>query len=82
MQVTVKLFATLRFSAGWAEQHLDVDEGATVGTILQILEERYPDLDLANRTVYAALNQDYAQQDDRLKDGDIVALFPPVSGGI
>ena len=31
--------------------------------------------------VYAAVNQSYAQMDRVLAEGDVVAIFPPVSGG-
>jgi molybdopterin synthase sulfur carrier subunit len=35
----------------------------------------------AERPVRAAVNQDMAQNDTRVKDGDEIAFFPPVTGG-
>lgn len=81
MQVTVKLFATLRTNAGWGEQQVELPEGATIHALLAAMEEKQPDLDMANRPVYAAVNQAYADAEQELSDGDVVALFPPVSGG-
>lgn len=81
MQVTVKLFATLRANAGWGEQQVELPDGATIHALLAALEENQPDLDMANRPVYAAVNQSYAEAEQQLADGDVVALFPPVSGG-
>lgn len=81
MQVQVKLFATLREQAGWAQQGYSLPEGATVETLLETLEADAPDLRLRGRAVYAAVNQQYAQRSAVLQDGDEVALFPPVSGG-
>jgi molybdopterin synthase catalytic subunit len=81
MQVVVRLFATLRQEAGWSEQKVDLPEGTTLGEALQRLEEEYAGLRLSNRAVYAAVNQSYAKLDQRLADGDVVAVFPPVSGG-
>ena len=81
MNVTVKLFATLRMKAGWSEQKFDLPADATIHTLLAALEEKQPDMDMANRPVYAAVNQDYADAEHQLADGDVVALFPPVSGG-
>jgi len=34
-----------------------------------------------NKPVRAAVNQDVAQGDTRITDGDEIAFFPPVTGG-
>ena len=73
MAVTVRLFAGLRERAGWARRELDV---ATVADV-------WPALDLGdepNGLLYA-VNREYAERDLELRDGDEVALIPPVSGG-
>jgi sulfur-carrier protein len=79
--VTVKLFATLREQAGWSEQKLSMPGGTTLGDLMRLLGEATPKLKLAGRPVYAAVNQSYAQMDQELHEGDVVAIFPPVSGG-
>ncbi len=79
--VTVKLFATLRQQAGWAEQSMRVPSGSTVGALMTMIIETTPDLKLSGRAVYAAVNQSYSQMDRVLQEGDVVAIFPPVSGG-
>ena len=81
ISVTVKLFATLRQQAGWAAQVVRVPSGSTVGELMTILSQATPDLKLTGRAVYAAVNQSYVKQDHLLVDGDVVAIFPPVSGG-
>ena len=81
MQITVHLFATLRQQAGWKENTIDVPTGATVGDLLRHLEQNFATLHLVGRSLYAAVNQEYAQLDQVLQPGDEVALFPPVSGG-
>ena len=81
MQVTVKLFATLRQTAGWEQRTLDLADDATVGDLLAHLEAQEPALKLTGRAVYAAVNQAYVQVEQRLAAGDLVAIFPPVSGG-
>jgi molybdopterin synthase catalytic subunit len=81
MQITVRLFATLRQVAGWSNQPLDVPEGATLREALAAIDARYPQLNIGTRTYYAAINQEYAKSDQVLHEGDEVAIFPPVSGG-
>jgi molybdopterin converting factor subunit 1 len=82
MHVTVRLFATLRQIAGWAQETLEVPEGTTVSTALTELNRRYPTLGVTKRTIYVAVNQEYARGTQILREGDELALFPPVSGGI
>jgi molybdopterin converting factor subunit 1 len=81
MKIAIRLFATLRQEAGWSEQTIEVAEGATLADVLASAERMFPALRVTGRPVYAAVNQQYAQLDRVLADGDVVALFPPVSGG-
>lgn len=81
MEVKVLLFATLRQLAGWKERSLELAEGATLGDVLQQLTAEQPQLDLNTRTIYAAVNEEYAQHETVLQPADVVAIFPPVSGG-
>ena len=73
MNVTIKLFAGLRERAGWSERKVDASTVADVWAALGLGEEP-PGL------LYA-VNQEYAERDRPLEEGDEVALIPPVSGG-
>lgn len=79
--VAVKLFATLRQRAGWSDRQIRLEPETTVGQLLDQLSADHPGLDLARRTIYAAVNEEFAQRSQVLQDGDDVAIFPPVSGG-
>ena len=81
MNVSVRLFATLRQQAGWKEQGFDLPEGATVRDLVAQLDARHPELGLARRVYYAAVNEEYAKGETPLHEGDTVGIFPPVSGG-
>ena len=59
IQVKVRLFATLRQSAGWKEKLIDVPDATTVGELLKLLEQSYPTLHLTGRSLYAAVNQEF-----------------------
>jgi MoaE-MoaD fusion protein len=74
VHVTVKVFAGLRERAGWRVRELDV--GPTVGDVWEALG-----LGEEPAGLLYAVNQEYADRDRPLADGDEVALIPPVSGG-
>jgi molybdopterin synthase catalytic subunit len=72
--VRVRLFAGLRERAGWSE--LELDGIACVGDV-------WPALELGDEPagLLYAVNREYAERERELRDGDEVALIPPVSGG-
>ncbi len=70
----MRVFAGLRERAGWSEKEIDV-----VGCVGDVWAE----LGLGDEPagLLYAVNQEYADRDRKLVDGDEVALIPPVSGG-
>lgn len=88
VQVKVLFFASAREAAGdisTANLELDATD-ANTGSLRQKLAELYPGLasmvqDEENLTL--ALNEEYVTSGQiiPLKDGDTVALIPPISGG-
>lgn len=77
----VHLFGHCRELAGVDRIQLDLPEEANVRMALDALRERYPKLnELADRLL-VAVNEEYVAHSRPLSDGDIVAVFPPVSGG-
>src|ERR1051326_7066537 len=72
--VKVKLFAGLRELAGWSER--DLDNVARVDEIWSVLG-----LGPEPQGLLYAVNKEYATRNQELRDGDEVALIPPVSGG-
>ncbi len=73
MTVRVRLFAGLRERAGWSERELDVAKVAEIWPALGLGDEP--------AGLLYAVNREYADRDQALRDGDEVALIPPVSGG-
>jgi len=82
-QVTVKMFANLKELAGADSMVIDCDDGTSLENVISIITGRLPGLKdiLEARRVFISINQDMAQKDDIVKDGDEVALLPPFSGG-
>jgi molybdopterin synthase catalytic subunit len=81
MKIQVLFFATLKERAGQDKLPLDLNDGATVAALKSRLAADLPNLAIALPTALVSVNHEFAFPDDALKDGDEVALFPPVSGG-
>jgi molybdopterin converting factor subunit 1 len=81
MDMEIRLFATLKDLIGRASISVSIEKPATVQTLLRAVEEAYPPLAPSLPTVLVAVNKAYADPGSEIKDGDEVALFPPVSGG-
>jgi molybdopterin converting factor small subunit len=81
MQVKVLLFASLRESAGASQLMLEINPGARGSAVIDELARRIPDRrGLLDRSALA-VNEVYAPLNVELRDGDTVAVIPPVSGG-
>jgi molybdopterin synthase catalytic subunit len=81
MKAVVKFFAALQEMAGTRELNMELAEGTTIGQLYRDLCARYPRLgDYADSLMYS-VNAEYVPPDHTLRDGDEVALIPPVSGG-
>lgn len=76
MKVRVRLFAAVRERAGSGRVDLDLPDGAVVGDV-------WASLPLGDEPpgILFAVNRSYAEQGQALREGDEVALIPPVSGG-
>ncbi|HET9223330.1 MAG TPA: molybdopterin converting factor subunit 1 [Roseiflexaceae bacterium] len=81
MDVTVRYFAGHRDIAGRAEERIELSQGATVGTLWELLVGRYPRLGGYSGRLLYAVNQEFSTLETELHAGDEVALIPPVSGG-
>jgi molybdopterin converting factor subunit 1 len=81
MKIEIRFFASTREKARMTETEREVPEGATVADLWCRLCEEFPDLEELSPSISFAVNREYAEREQRLEDGDEVALIPPVSGG-
>ena len=77
MRVRVLYFGVLKDAFGRASDGLELAEGASVADLLRVVRGAEGFWD----SIAVAVNQEYAKSSDVLKEGDVVALLPPVSGG-
>src|SRR5271168_3532739 len=81
MRVTVLFFGVLKEMLASESQILDLPEGATVDAVLGHFRQLLPQQPKFWSALAIAVNQSYAPSGCLLRDGDEVALLPPVSGG-
>jgi len=79
--VRVLFFGAARDAVGAEQIDLTCDDGCTGGQALQQLLSQYPELGRFGKSLLLAVNQEYAELNRDIRDGDELAIFPPVSGG-
>lgn len=77
--VKVLFFAHLRDATEVDSAQFDAS-GKTVADLKQLVIEKYPDIQSLDTTM-VAINEEFSNDEEVLKDGDTVAFIPPVSGG-
>jgi molybdopterin converting factor subunit 1 len=82
MRVRVLYFGVFKDGFGSSGETLKLPEEAQVADLLAVCRERFAGPDGLWESIAVAVNQEYARRGDALKDGDEVALLPPVSGGV
>lgn len=81
LHLNVLFFASVRQVTGLAELQLEMPAGATVDDLKHELQTRFPALERLLPHARWAVNEQFAELDQRLADGDTVAVIMPVSGG-
>ncbi len=79
--VKVLFFSLLRDVVGGEEMEVAIAEGETVATFLEGLMERFPGLRAWESKILVAVDRGYADREAVLRDGQEVAVMPPVQGG-
>jgi len=80
-KIKVLLFATLRDYVGSRALELEVPDGTTVAGLTRQLVSTYPGLEKVKASMMAAINREYASDEQVIPLEAEIAFFPPVSGG-
>ena len=82
-QITVRLlwFSVLAEHRGTREERISLPAGTTANDLQRTLAADFPKLAEYDGQVRLALNQEFADEDTPLQDGDEIAFLTPVSGG-
>ncbi len=81
--IKIVFFAALREQLDCAELTVDSADIQTVNDIKKRLSDKSKQWQqtLSNSALLSAVNHDMVDGDHRVKSGDEVAFFPPVTGG-
>jgi molybdopterin synthase catalytic subunit len=81
MRIRVLYFAVFREKLGRDNDVVALADGARVRDAIAALAARYTAVDKLRGKFRVAVNQDFADDERELADGDELALIPPVAGG-
>ncbi|MFQ5548036.1 MAG: MoaD/ThiS family protein [Woeseia sp.] len=77
--ITVRYFAIFREHAGTDEETVALNAD-TAGDVFEQLKDRHGSAEPLGHCK-VAINDEMADWDSQVRDGDTVLLFPPVAGG-
>jgi molybdopterin synthase sulfur carrier subunit len=94
LRARVRYFTTLHELAGSAEEELEIDEGSVLADLIKEVALRYGkeahnylyyDDEKIDPSIYFLINgvnsKMLSGSKTELKDGDVVAIIPPIGGG-
>jgi MoaE-MoaD fusion protein len=81
MRITVLFFGLTHDLTGFAQEQVEVPEGARLEDVCRRYEGRFPRLREVAGSLVTAVNQEIVERSWPLRDDDEVAFLPPVSGG-
>jgi molybdopterin converting factor small subunit len=80
-KISVRFFARYAELAGCTWSHVNVETPATVAQVIARVREVFPGTQALPAQPLTALNHRQVKLDAMVKEGDEIALLPPLSGG-
>ena len=82
IEIRILFFASAREKMGCSSVHMTLAESACLGDLIHMLYQQHPQLNVLQPYVRWAINQRFEDDEHHiLRQGDEVALIPPISGG-
>ncbi len=81
--ITVKFFASLKAIAEKEEEQIEVQSSISMDQLSDIISKTSPKMGdiIRDNKIMISVNQEMADADTVIHDGDEVAFLPPFSGG-
>jgi molybdopterin synthase sulfur carrier subunit len=84
LKITIKYFSWIRVKLKKGSEEFDFEQNTTFKVASKILREKHPIFEevFNDSSIKFFLNlNEIENQDIALKDGDVIAFLPPVTGG-
>jgi molybdopterin converting factor subunit 1 len=81
IRVRLLFFGQARDAAGSSEEEFALSGRASTDRLIASAVAKHPKLGRMRGTLQVAVNEEIVKGDEPLKEGDVVALLPPVAGG-
>lgn len=80
MKVNVLYFSSIKDKLGKQQEEIEFD-GSSIKDFKEKIAQLYPEIkDNLDRVMFA-VNEEYVDLDFVVKEGDVIGIIPPVSGG-
>ena len=81
IKVRAELYSSLKEIVDASVIELSLPENATVANLFEQLKKRYPELGDFDKSVLFGMGVEFVDRNHEIKDGDTIAIMPPVQGG-
>ncbi len=81
MKVRAEFFSRLREIVGTASLEVSLPSNARVSELVAKLCNDYPRLRDFEKSMLFGIDVEFVDRDYPLRDGDVIAIMPPVQGG-
>ena len=81
IRVKVLYFAQVREAAGIKGEEIILVKDSSLKNLISKIEENHPGILQQKEDIQLAVNRNVAGKNLSLKEGDQIAVFPPVAGG-
>lgn len=81
IKVYVQFYGQLRELGKNNEVLIEIDENSNCRDLLNKIEKDFPKFQRFRKYVICAVNNEFIDESYILKEGDKIAILPPVSGG-
>jgi len=81
LKIKILYFSSIKDKLKKSSDYFELQENSTVKDLIESIEKKYPEISENIKNIMVAVNEEYADKERKLEEGDVVALIPPVSGG-